>query len=145
MEVKLNTLAPNYGAKKKRKRVGRSAASGWGKTCGKGNNGQKSRSGGKVRASFEGGQMPLQMRLPKFGFNSRIAMVTQEIRLHELNACSEGDVTLSTLKENGLISTNIKRAKIFLSGEIQKTLHIKGIMVTKGAKEAIIEAGGSIE
>ena len=142
--LKLNTLSPAEGSKKQRRRVGRGAASGWGKTCGKGNKGQKSRSGGTVRAGFEGGQMPLQMRLPKFGFTSRISSVTQSIRLSELNQCEAGEVTFDTLMEKGLVRKNMKRAKIFLSGEVTKAYSISGIKVTKGAKDAIEKAGGKI-
>jgi large subunit ribosomal protein L15 len=142
--LKLNTLSPAEGSKKSRKRVGRGAASGWGKTCGKGNKGQKSRSGGGVRAGFEGGQMPLQMRLPKFGFTSRISSVTQSIRLSELNKCEPGDITFEVLVENGLVRKNMKRARIFLSGSVTNAYNISEIAVTKGAKEMIEKAGGKV-
>ncbi len=143
--MRLNTLAPAPGHKSDKKRVGRGIGSGTGKTAGRGHKGLKARSGGKVRAGFEGGQMPLQKRLPKFGFTSRIGMVTAEIRLSELNSV-EGDVVdLEALRKADLINANIKRAKIFLSGELSKALTIKGLAVTKGAKAAIEAAGGKIE
>ena len=143
--MRLNTLAPAPGHKSDKKRVGRGIGSGTGKTAGRGHKGLKSRSGGKVRAGFEGGQMPMQKRLPKFGFTSRIGMVTAEIRLSELNSV-EGDVVdLEALRSADLINANIKRAKIFLSGELKKALTVKGLAVTKGAKAAIEAAGGKIE
>ena len=143
--MRLNTLAPAPGHKSDKKRVGRGIGSGTGKTAGRGHKGLKSRSGGKVRVGFEGGQMPLQKRLPKYGFTSRIGMVTAEIRLSELNSI-EGDVVdLEALRKANLINANIKRAKIFLSGELKKSLTVKGLAVTKGAKAAIEAAGGKIE
>ncbi len=143
--MRLNTLAPAPGHKSDKKRVGRGIGSGNGKTAGRGHKGLKARSGGKVRVGFEGGQMPLQKRLPKFGFTSRIGMVTAEIRLSELNSI-EGDVVdLEALRTADLINANIKRAKIFLSGELKKLLIVKGLAVTKGAKAAIEAAGGKIE
>ncbi len=143
--MRLNTLAPAPGHKSDKKRVGRGIGSGNGKTAGRGHKGLKARSGGKVRVGFEGGQMPLQKRLPKFGFTSRIGMVTAEIRLSELNSI-EGDVVdLEALRTADLINANIKRAKIFLSGELKKSLIVKGLAVTKGAKAAIEAAGGKIE
>lgn len=143
--MRLNTLAPAPGHKSDKKRVGRGIGSGNGKTAGRGHKGLKARSGGKVRVGFEGGQMPLQKRLPKYGFTSRIGMVTAEIRLSELNSI-EGDVVdLEALRTADLINANIKRAKIFLSGELKKSLTVKGLAVTKGAKAAIEAAGGKIE
>jgi large subunit ribosomal protein L15 len=143
--MRLNTLAPAPGHKSDKKRVGRGIGSGTGKTAGRGHKGLKSRSGGKVRPGFEGGQMPMQKRLPKFGFTSRIGMVTAQIRLSELNSV-EGDVVdLEALRAADLINANIKRAKIFLSGELSKSLTVKGLAVTKGAKAAIEAAGGKIE
>lgn len=143
--MRLNTLAPAPGHKSDKKRVGRGIGSGTGKTAGRGHKGLKSRSGGKVRAGFEGGQMPLQKRLPKYGFTSRIGMVTAEIRLSELNSVEGDIVDLEALRKADLINANIKRAKIFLSGELKKALTIKGLAVTKGAKAAIEAAGGKIE
>src|ERR1700712_2337336 len=113
-ELRLNELSPAPGHKKARRRVGRGIGSGLGKTAGRGHKGLKSRSGGKVRAGFEGGQMPLQIRLPKYGFSSRIARVTAEIRTSELNAVEDAIIDLDSLKRAGLISRNILRAKIFL-------------------------------
>lgn len=143
--MRLNTLAPAPGHKSDKKRVGRGIGSGTGKTAGRGHKGLKSRSGGKVRPGFEGGQMPMQKRLPKFGFTSRIGMVTAEIRLSELNAVVGDVVDLEALRTANLINANIKRAKIFLSGELKKSLTVKGLAVTKGAKAAIEAAGGKIE
>lgn len=140
----LNTIKPAEGAKKSAKRVGRGIGSGFGKTCGRGHKGQKSRSGGKVRAGFEGGQMPLQKRLPKIGFSSRISRITDEIRLHELNRFDD-DVDLLKLKDANLVSKDIQRAKVILSGELTKALTIRGLMVTKGAQAAIEAAGGKVE
>jgi large subunit ribosomal protein L15 len=143
--MRLNTLAPAPGHKSDKKRVGRGIGSGTGKTAGRGHKGLKSRSGGKVRVGFEGGQMPLQKRLPKYGFTSRIGMVTAEIRLSELNSIAGDVVDLEALRTADLINANIKRAKIFLSGELKKSLTVKGLAVTKGAKAAIEAAGGKIE
>ena len=143
--MRLNELSPAPGRITPRKRVGRGIGSGLGKTCGRGHKGQKSRSGGTVKPGFEGGQMPLQKRLPKYGFTSRIGRVSAEIRLAELNKV-EGDVAdLQALKDADLINENIKRAKIFLSGELKKSLTIKGLAVTKGAQAAIEAAGGKVE
>lgn len=143
--MRLNTLSPAAGSKPSAKRVGRGIGSGLGKTCGRGHKGQKSRSGGSVRPGFEGGQMPLKQRLPKFGFTSRKGLVSAEIRLAEL-AKVEGDVvSLETLKVADLISANIQFAKVVLSGEINRAVTVKGLRVTKGAKAAIEAAGGKIE
>ena len=143
--MRLNTLSPAPGARKNAKRVGRGIGSGVGKTAGRGHKGQKSRSGGSVRPGFEGGQMPLQKRLPKYGFTSRIARTTAQVRLSELNAV-EGDVVdLAALKAADLVKDNVTRARVFLSGELGKALTVKGIAVTKGAREAIEKAGGKIE
>ncbi|BDR33195.1 50S ribosomal protein L15 [Photobacterium damselae] len=143
--MRLNTLSPAAGSKPSAKRVGRGIGSGLGKTCGRGHKGQKSRSGGSVRPGFEGGQMPLKQRLPKFGFTSRKGLVSAEVRLAEL-AKVEGDVvSLETLKAADLISANIQFAKVVLSGEINRAVTVKGLRVTKGAKAAIEAAGGKIE
>jgi len=144
-ELRLNGLSPAPGHKKAPKRVGRGIGSGLGKTAGRGHKGLKSRSGGKVRAGFEGGQMPLQIRLPKYGFSSRIAKVSAEIRTSELNAVEDGVIDLDALKRADLVSRNILRAKVFLSGDVHKALTIKGLAVTKGAREAIEKAGGKVE
>jgi large subunit ribosomal protein L15 len=143
--MRLNTLSPAPGAKTDAKRVGRGIGSGTGKTAGRGHKGQKSRSGGSVRPGFEGGQMPLQKRLPKYGFTSRIARTTAQVRLSELNAV-EGDVVdLAALKSADLVNENIARARVFLSGELGKAVTVKGIAVTKGARQAIEQAGGKVE
>lgn len=143
--LRLNTLSPAPGHKTAAKRVGRGIGSGLGKTGGRGHKGQKARSGGSVRPGFEGGQMPLQKRLPKFGFTSRIARVTAEIRTAELNKLTDEVIDLDALKRADLIQDNMQRAKIFLAGEVTKALKIKGLAVTKGAKAAIEAAGGSVE
>ncbi|MEM8497249.1 MAG: 50S ribosomal protein L15 [Pseudomonadota bacterium] len=143
--MRLNSLSAAPGHKKAAKRVGRGIGSGSGKTCGRGHKGQKSRSGGRVRPGFEGGQMPLQKRLPKYGFTSRMARTTAEVRLSELNALNADVVTLQALKDADLINDNMLRAKVFLSGELNKAVKLQGIGVTKGAREAIEKAGGSVE
>ncbi len=140
----LNSLKPAQGSKKNAKRVGRGIGSGTGKTCGRGHKGQKSRSGGTVMIGFEGGQMPLQKRLPKIGFSSRVSIVTDEIRLHELNRFDDV-VDLEVLKKANLVKKNIKHVKVFASGEITKAITLKGIKATKGARAAIEAAGGKIE
>ena len=143
--MRLNTLKPAEGSKTDAKRVGRGIGSGLGKTCGRGHKGQKSRSGGFTKIGFEGGQMPLQRRLPKIGFRSRKAKRTDEIRLSELHLV-EGDVVdmLSLLKAK-LITDRILRAKIIDSGKIEKAVTVKGVPVTKGARAAIEAAGGKVE
>ena len=143
--MRLNTLSPAPGRNKEAKRVGRGIGSGLGKTAGRGHKGQKSQSGGRVRPGFEGGQMPLQKRLPKYGFTSRISRVSSQIRLSELNLIDGGIVDIGALRTAGLINNNISRAKIFLSGELNKALTLKGIGATKGAIAAIKAAGGKIE
>ncbi len=143
--MRLNTLAPAPGSRSSKKRVGRGIGSGVGKTAGRGHKGLKSRSGGSVKPGFEGGQMPLQKRLPKFGFTSRVGFITAEIRLAELNKVDADVIDLEALRSASLINSNIKRAKIFLSGELTKAVTVKGLAVTKGAKAAIEAAGGKIE
>jgi large subunit ribosomal protein L15 len=143
--MRLNTLKPAEGAKHTGKRVGRGIGSGLGKTAGRGHKGQKSRSGGFHKVGFEGGQMPLQRRLPKVGFTSRKAMTTAEIRLHEL-AKVEGDVAdLLTLKKANIIGENITRAKVISSGKLERAVTVRGLGVTKGARAAIEAAGGKVE
>ncbi len=143
--MQLNTIKPAKGAKSAKKRLGRGTGSELGKTSGKGHKGQKARSGGYHKVGFEGGQMPIQRRLPKFGFSSLIGRVTASVRLSELNKITDETVTLQTLKDFGIIRKNMKRAKVFLSGEITAKLYLSGIAVTKGAKEAIEAAGGKVE
>ena len=143
--MRLNTLSPAPGSKQSAKRVGRGIGSGLGKTAGRGHKGQKSRSGGRVRPGFEGGQMPLQKRLPKYGFTSRISRVTSQIRLGELNMIDGDTFDIASLRAAGLINTNIIRAKIFLSGELNRAVTLKGVSATKGATIAIEAAGGKVE
>ncbi|GAA0858504.1 50S ribosomal protein L15 [Aliiglaciecola litoralis] len=143
--MKLNTLAPAPGAKNSGKRVGRGIGSGLGKTGGRGHKGQKSRSGGSVKPGFEGGQMPIQRRLPKFGFTSRVSMVSDQVTLAEI-AKVEGDVvSLETLKAAGLVKKEMLNVKVMKSGEIARAVTVKGLKVTKGALEAIQAAGGKVE
>lgn len=143
--MQLNTLKPAAGSKKAGKRVGRGIGSGLGKTGGRGHKGQKSRSGGGVRPGFEGGQQPLQMRLPKFGFNSAKARITAEVTLSELNKVDADVIDVQALIDADVIKGTMKRAKVILSGEVKKAVKLKGIKATKGARAAIEAAGGSIE
>lgn len=142
--MRLNTLSPADGSRKSRTRVGRGVGSGLGKTAGRGHKGQKSRSGGFHKTGFEGGQMPIQRRLPKMGFRSLRALVTAEIRTSELNLL-DAVVSLETLKAAGLIRNDIRYVKVMLSGEVTKPLHIQGVRVSKGALSAILAAGGKSE
>lgn len=143
--MRLNTLSPAEGAKNSGKRVGRGIGSGLGKTGGRGHKGQKSRSGGSVKPGFEGGQMPIQRRLPKFGFTSRVGLVSDQVTLTEI-AKVEGDVvSLETLKAAGLVKKEMLHVKVMKSGEISRAVTISGLKVTKGAREAIEAAGGKIE
>ena len=141
----LNTLKPADGAKRAGKRVGRGIGSGLGKTGGRGHKGQKARSGGKVRPGFEGGQQPLQMRLPKFGFNSAMARTTAEVTLTELGKVDADVIDIEALHNADIVNRGMTRAKVMLSGEITKPVTLKGIRVTKGARAAIEAAGGKIE
>ena len=143
--MRLNSIKPADGAKVKAKRAGRGAGSGLGKTGGRGHKGQKSRSGGYHKVGFEGGQMPLQRRLPKTGFNSHLARITAEIRLNELEKVDADVIDVTALRAANLISKNIKRAKVIATGEIKKAVTLKGIKVSKGARSAIEAAGGKIE
>ncbi|MFC3912639.1 50S ribosomal protein L15 [Pseudaeromonas sharmana] len=143
--MRLNTLSPAAGSKPEKKRLGRGIGSGLGKTSGRGHKGAGSRKSGGTRGGFEGGQMPLKIRLPKFGFYSRKGAVTAEVRLHEI-AAVEGDVVdLNTLKQAGVITKNIEFAKVVLSGKIERPVTVRGLSVTKGARAAIEAAGGKIE
>ncbi len=141
--MKLNTLKP--GSRRMRKRVGRGHSAGQGKTCGRGVKGQHARSGGYHKTGFEGGQMPLQRRLPKIGFHSRNAGDVAELRLHELALPQDDVVDLDSLKRAGLVPSRAKRAKVFASGKLEKAVKIKGLAVTPGARKAIEAAGGTIE
>ena len=143
--MRLNTLSPAAGAKKSAKRVGRGIGSGLGKTGGRGHKGQKSRSGGFHKVGFEGGQMPIQRRLPKVGFISRKAKYHAEIRLNELEKVDGDTVDLQALIKANVISGDIKTAKVILSGEITRAVTVKGLGATKGARAAIEAAGGKVE
>lgn len=140
----LNSLS-QPGGRKHRKRVGRGASAGGGKTCGRGQKGQHSRSGSGVMRGFEGGQMPLQRRLPKVGFASRTARYTARIRTSEIAALGEETVTLALLKDRGLARFDARAAKVFLSGEVKTPVRLVGIAATAGARKAIEDAGGSVE
>jgi len=141
----LNTIKPSAGTKKKAKRVGRGIGSTLGKTCGRGHKGQKSRSGGFHKVGFEGGQMPLQRRLPKVGFSSRSKKYTAEVRLSELQGLNVEVISLQTLIENNLVPAITKKAKVIMSGELNEAVSIQGLGVTPGAKSVIESAGGKIE
>jgi len=143
--MQLNTLEPAVGSKKAAKRVGRGIGSGLGKTAGRGHKGQKARAGGYHKVGFEGGQMPLQRRLPKFGFTSRKSLQRAEIRLSELNNLEENAINLEVLKAVNLVSKNILSVKVILSGEITRAITVTGLGVTNGARKAIEAAGGKIE
>ncbi|EFX90600.1 50S ribosomal protein L15 [Actinobacillus ureae] len=143
--MRLNSLSPAEGAKHSAKRLGRGIGSGLGKTGGRGHKGQKSRTGGGVRRGFEGGQMPLYRRLPKFGFTSLKSFHVAEIRLNDLAKVDGNEVTLEALKAANVITKDILSVKVILAGKIEKVVVVKGLRVTKGAKAAIEAAGGSIE
>ena len=143
--MRLNTIKPAEGSKQSPKRVGRGIGSGLGKTGGRGHKGQHSRSGGFHKVGFEGGQMPLQRRLPKVGFTSRKAMVTAEVRLSELAKVEGETIDLLSLKAANVIGQKIQRAKIIASGEVTKAVTVSGLGVTKGARAAIEAAGGKVE
>ena len=143
--MRLNELSPGKGSKHKGKRVGRGHAAGQGKTCGRGQKGQHARSGGYTKVGFEGGQMPLQRRLPKVGFRSQIAANTAELRLHELGLVADDVIDLAALKKAHLVPAKASKVKVFLSGKLDKAVKVKGLALTKGARAAIEAAGGSIE
>ena len=145
--MRLNDIQPASGSKRPKKRVGRGPGSGWGKTSARGQKGQKARSGGGVRPGFEGGQLPLQMRIPKFGFRSRIGLVTAEVRTAELAKVDGESVTLETLKAANVVRRDMERARIMLSGEVTGAYKVSGtdLKVTKGARAAIEAAGGSVD
>ncbi len=143
--MKLNTIKPAEGSTKTRKRVGRGIGCGWGKTCARGHKGQKSRSGGFSKVGFEGGQMPLQRRLPKVGFSSRVGSYSSEVRLHELTNVESDIIDLQSLKSSNLVTKKTLFVKVMLSGTIDKAITLKGIKVSKGARAAIESAGGKVE
>lgn len=141
----LNTLKPHPDSVSEGKRRGRGIGSGLGKTGGRGHKGQKSRSGGYHKVGFEGGQMPIQRRLPKVGFSSRIGRVTEELRLNELAGLGVDVIDLEVLKAARLVNKNVQRVKVILSGKLEEAVTVKGLMLTKGARSAIEAAGGKIE
>ena len=143
--MRLNTISGAEGSRRARKRVGRGIGSGLGKTAGRGHKGQKSRSGSRILPGFEGGQQPLQRRLPKFGFTSKVGRTTGEVTLAELAAANADVVTLDVLKEADLVSRKLARVKVILSGSIDKAVTVQGLGVTKGARAAIEAAGGKVE
>jgi large subunit ribosomal protein L15 len=143
--MKLNTIKPGEGSKKTRLRVGRGASAGQGKTCGRGVKGQRARKGGYHKVGFEGGQMPLQRRMPKVGFRSKIKASRAEVRLSELNGIDAAVIDLEVLRKAGVVDVFATQAKVVLSGELKKAVVLKGIGATKGAAEAIAKAGGRIE
>ncbi|PHS68151.1 MAG: 50S ribosomal protein L15 [Methylophaga sp.] len=143
--MRLNTIAPAEGSKKDAKRVGRGIGSGTGKTCGRGHKGQKSRSGGFSKRGFEGGQQPLQRRLPKVGFTSRKSATTAEVRLDVIASIEAEVIDLLALKTAGAVAANTQRVKVINSGDIATAITVKGIAVTAGAKQAIESAGGKVE
>lgn len=142
--MKLNTIKPAEGAKTERVRVGRGIGSGIGKTAGRGHKGQRARKGGRGKIGFEGGQMPIQRRLPKRGFNSAIGKLTAEVRLSDLEKMSATEIDLAVLKAEGVVQSQILQAKLIKSGSLTRKITIKGVGVTKGAREAIVAAGGSV-
>ncbi len=143
--MRLNTLKPGTGARKAGKRLGRGIGSGLGKTSGRGHKGQHARAGGFHKVGFEGGQMPLQRRLPKVGFRSQISRETAEVRLHELTKVEGDTVDLLALKAANVVGQGIKRVKVIASGELARAVTVKGLGVTKGARAAIEAAGGKVE
>ncbi len=143
--MNLNTLSPDPGSRPSRRRVGRGIGSGLGKTCGKGHKGQKSRAGGFHKINFEGGQMPIQRRLPKMGFKSRVGRTIDEVNLGELSKLDVEIIDLDVLKHAGFINKSIRDVKIILAGELTKAVKIKGLRISKGARKAVEELGGSIE
>ena len=143
--MRLNTISGAEGSRRTRKRVGRGIGSGLGKTAGRGHKGQKSRSGSRILPGFEGGQQPLQRRLPKFGFTSKVGRTTGEVTLFEVAAANADVVTLDVLKEADLVSRKLARVKVILSGSIDKAVTVQGLGVTKGARAAIEAAGGKVE
>jgi large subunit ribosomal protein L15 len=143
--MRLNTMQPGPGARRPRLRVGRGASAGQGKTCGRGVKGQRARKGGYHKVGFEGGQMPLQRRLPKVGFRSALKATRAEVRLHELAGIEAAVIDLAVLKKAGIVAAGAESAKVVLSGELKKAVTLKGIGATKGAREAITAAGGKFE
>ncbi len=143
--MRMNDLKPGKGARRKAKRAGRGMGSGLGKTAGRGHKGARSRAGGGPKAGFEGGQMPLQRRLPKFGFTSRKARFADEVRLDQLAALDADEVTLDTLKAAGVVHARALRVKLIASGSIERAVSVKGLLASRGARAAVEAAGGKVE
>jgi large subunit ribosomal protein L15 len=143
--MRLNNLKPSQGSTSNRKRVGRGIGSGDGKTCGRGHKGQHARSGGYHKVGFEGGQMPLQRRVPKVGFHSTKANLTKEIRLYQINTMKDEVIDMELLKSKGIIGPNVIKVKVINTGELERAVTLKGLQVTKGAAAAIAAAGGKVE
>jgi large subunit ribosomal protein L15 len=143
--MRLNDMRPGEGSRRPRLRVGRGASAGQGKTCGRGVKGQRARKGGYHKVGFEGGQMPLQRRLPKVGFRSAIKATHAEVRLHELAGLNDEVIDLAALKRGGVIDARATHAKVVLSGKLERAVTLKGIGATRGARSAIAAAGGRIE
>jgi large subunit ribosomal protein L15 len=145
MNMQLNTMKPGRGAKTAAKRLGRGGGSGLGKTSGKGHKGQTARAGGYHKVGFEGGQMPIQRRLPKRGFRSALKGQTAEVRLLELGKLDDAVIDLAALKKANIVPSQAERAKVYLSGSLEKPVTLRGILLTKGAREAVLKAGGKVE
>lgn len=143
--MNLNAISPADGSRSSRKRVGRGIGCGLGKTCGRGHKGQKARSGGFHKIHFEGGQMPIQRRLPKMGFKSRVSRYTAEVTLSEIGKLNETEINLPVLKSHGLVKKSVQEVKVILSGALDKPVKLQGIRVTSGARKIIEDLGGSIE
>lgn len=143
--MQLNTMKPGRGAKTAAKRLGRGGGSGLGKTCGKGHKGQSARAGGYHKVGFEGGQMPIQRRLPKRGFRSATAGQTAEVRLQELGKLPDAVIDLAALKLANIIPPQAVKAKVYLSGSLEKPVTLRGILLTQGARAAVVKAGGKVE
>ncbi|HTT07059.1 MAG TPA: 50S ribosomal protein L15 [Steroidobacteraceae bacterium] len=143
--MRLNDMRPGEGSRKVRLRVGRGASAGQGKTCGRGVKGQRARKGGYHKVGFEGGQMPLQRRMPKVGFRSAMKAAHAEVRLHELSGLTDGVIDLDALKRAGIIDARATHAKVVLSGKLERAVNLKGIGATRGARAAIAAAGGKLE
>jgi large subunit ribosomal protein L15 len=145
MTMQLNTMKPGRGAKTAAKRLGRGGGSGLGKTSGKGHKGQTARAGGYHKVGFEGGQMPIQRRLPKRGFRSAMKVLTAGVRLQELGKLEETVIDLAALKKANIVPAQAEQAKVYLSGTLEKAVTLRGIRLTKGAREAVMKAGGKVE
>jgi large subunit ribosomal protein L15 len=143
--MRLNELRPGEGSRKSRLRVGRGASAGQGKTCGRGVKGQRARKGGYHKVGFEGGQMPLQRRLPKVGFRSAMKATRAEVRLSELQDLTDAVIDLAALKRAGIVKAQATQAKVVLSGKLERAVTLKGIGATRGARDAIAAAGGKLE